>query len=127
MKSAAPYLMFNGNCKDAINHYARCFKTEAKIMPTDKGDKVMHASVQKGAVMIMASDWMDAGFKLGNNSQIYLDCESRKEVDELHASLSAGGKSTMSPDKVFWGSYFGSATDKFGVEWMMGFDEPEAK
>jgi PhnB protein len=125
MKNASPYLMFNGNCKEAITYYGRCFKTEPKILPNETGDKVMHASVQKGSALIMASDWMEGTFKLGNNSQIYLDCDSQKEVDELHASLSEGGKSTMKPDKVFWGSYFGSVTDKFGVNWMMGYDEPQ--
>ena len=127
MKNASPYLMFDGSCNEAMNHYARCFKTEAKIIPSDKGDgRVMHASIQKGSVLIMASDCMDHDFRLGNNSQIYIDCDNRAEVDDLHASLSEGGKSTMKPDKVFWGSYFASVTDKYGVNWMMGFDEPQS-
>lgn len=125
MKSASAYLMFNGNCKEAINHYARCFKTEARIMPAENSDKVMHASLNAGPVLIMASDWTDQGFQLGNNVQIYLDCQSHAEVDELHASLGEGGKSTMKPDNVFWGSYFGSVTDKFGVNWMLGYDQPK--
>lgn len=123
MKNASPYLMFNGNCREAINHYARCFNTEAKIMPMENSNKIMHASIQKGSFLIMASDWMEADFELGNNSQIYIDCESRQEVDALYASLGQGGKSAMKPDDVFWGSYFGSVTDKFGVNWMMGYDE----
>ena len=125
MKQMSPYLMFNGNCKEAMNYYARCFKSEAKVIPDDKGDKVMHASIQMGNILLMASDWMDSDFKLGNNAQIYLDCTSKEEVDELHASLGQGGKSTMKPDDVFWGSYFGSVTDKFGINWMMGFDQPK--
>ncbi len=125
MKSMSPYLMFNGNCKEAMNHYARCFKSEAQIMPAEDKSKVMHASIQVGPLMLMASDWMDSDFKMGNNAQIYLDCQSQAEVDELHKSLGEGGKSTMKPDKVFWGSYFGSVTDKFGINWMMGFDLPK--
>lgn len=123
MKNSSPYLMFNGNCKEAFNHYAKCFNLEAKIMPDEKTGKVMHACIQKGSAMIMASDWDASEFKVGNNSQIYIDCESRSEVDQLHQKLGEGGKSTMKPDDMFWGSYFGSVTDKFGVNWMMGFDE----
>lgn len=125
MKSMSPYLMFNGNCKEAMNHYARCFKSEAQIMPTEDKNKVMHASIKVGPIMLMGSDWMDQDFRMGNNAQIYLDCQSQAEVDELHKSLSEGGKSTMKPDKFFWGSYFGSVTDKFGINWMIGFDLPK--
>lgn len=125
MKQMSSYLMFNGNCKEAINFYARCFKTEAKIIPDEKSDKVMHASVQIGPILLMASDWMSGDFKLGNSSQIYIDCSSKEEVDELHKNLGQDGKSTMNPDDVFWGSYFGSVTDKFGTNWMMGFDQPK--
>jgi PhnB protein len=125
MKNMSPYLMFDGNCKEAMNYYARCFKSEARIMPSEKNDKVMHASIQMGSMILMASDWMDSNFKAGNNVQIYLDCQSQAEVDEFHKNLGEGGKSTMKPEKVFWGSYFGSVTDKFGISWMMGFDLPK--
>src|SRR5687767_7261282 len=33
--------------------------------------------------------------------------------------LSAGGKIEMPLQDMFWGSYFGSFTDKFGVQWMV--------
>lgn len=123
MISISPYLMFNGNCKEAMTFYGSCFKNEPRILPSEKGDSVMHASVQMGSVILMASDWMDGSYKGGNNVQIYIDCQTKNEVDELHAKLGNGGKSTMNPDKVFWGSYFGSVIDKFGIHWMMGFDD----
>lgn len=126
MKMASPYLMFDGSCKEAINHYARCFKTEAKIIPSEKDEnRVMHASIQKGTFLVMASDWDSKDYRLGNNSQIYVECESRGEVDELFKSLGEGGQDQMKPDNTFWGSYFGSVTDKYGVCWMMGYDEPK--
>lgn len=126
MKTASPYLMFDGSCKEAINHYARCFKTEAQILPSEKDEnRVMHACIQKGSFMIMASDWDSKDYRLGNNSQIYVDCESREEVDDLFSSLGEGGQAQMKPDDTFWGSYFASVTDKYGVCWMMGYDKPK--
>ena len=41
------------------------------------------------------------------------------EADKLFAALSAGGKVEMKLQEMFWGDYFGSFTDKFGVNWMI--------
>jgi PhnB protein len=41
----------------------------------------------------------------------------------LFAGLSHEGKITMPLQDVFWGAYFGSCTDKFGINWMVNFGE----
>ena len=125
MKQLAPYLMFKGNCKEAMTYYGECFKQKVEIMPSEDQKTVMHASIKVGSFYLMASDWSSNEFDAGNNVQIYIDCHGRNEVNELHASLGKGGKSTMNPEDVFWGSYFGSVIDKFGIHWMMAFDEPK--
>jgi PhnB protein len=53
---------------------------------------------------------------------ISISADSREQADELYNGLSAGGKATMPMDDAFWGSYFGMLTDKFGVQWMVSFD-----
>lgn len=123
MKQSTPYLMFNGNCKEAMRYYEECFHQKPEVTMAEDQKTVMHASIRVGSFLLMASDWSSKENTLGNNVQIYIDCESREEVNKLHASLGQGGKSTMKPEDVFWGSYFGSVTDKFGVNWMMAFDE----
>jgi uncharacterized glyoxalase superfamily protein PhnB len=52
------------------------------------------------------------------NIYINLEPDSRAETDRLFAALSAGGKVGMPLQDMFWGAYFGSCTDKFGVQWM---------
>ena len=61
------------------------------------------------------------GFTLnkGNNVYISLSPDSREEADRLFAALSAGGEVEMAMGDQFWGDYFGSFTDKFGVRWMV--------
>jgi len=61
------------------------------------------------------------GFQLnqGNNVYITLDPDTRAEADRLFAALSDGGKVEMGLEEMFWGDYFGSLVDKFGVRWMV--------
>ena len=60
------------------------------------------------------------GFKvnIGNNVYINLEPDTRAETDRLFSALSAGGKIETALQDMFWGAYFGSCRDKFGVQWM---------
>ena len=71
--------------------------------------------------MLMGTDAPESmGFKLvqGNNVYINLEPDTRTQTDKLFKALSAGGKVEMEPQEMFWGDYFGSCADKFGVLWM---------
>jgi PhnB protein len=63
------------------------------------------------------------GFTLnqGNNVYISLHPDSREEADTLFASLSEGGNVEMPMADQFWGDYFGSLVDRFGVNWMVNY------
>lgn len=58
----------------------------------------------------------------GNNFHISLHPDSRTEADRLFADLSAGGKVETPMTDMFWGAYYGSFTDRFGVRWMVNCD-----
>ena len=62
-------------------------------------------------------------FKAGNNFSVSITAESKEEADRLFNGLSAGGKVTMPLASTFWGDYFGMLEDKFGINWMMSFNE----
>jgi PhnB protein len=75
-----------------------------------------------GGDLLMASDIMpSAGHKLvvGNNNYICISPESREEADRLFEGLSDGGEVEMPMQDQFWGDYFGSFKDKYGVCWMI--------
>jgi PhnB protein len=55
----------------------------------------------------------------GNNVHINLEPDTRGEADRLFNALAAGGKVGMPMQDMFWGAYFGSVTDRFGVMWMV--------
>ena len=97
--------------------------------PMAEEDKnlVMHVELRiLNCHALMGTDAPESmGFKVnfGNNSYINLQPDTRKETKELFDKLSAGGKFGMELQDMFWGDYFGSLTDKFGVQWMFNCNE----
>ncbi len=83
---------------------------------------VMHVSLPiLGGVKLMGTDApesMEFTVTKGNNVHISLHPDTREDTDRLFAALSEGGKVEMPLQEMFWGDYFGSCVDKFGVQWM---------
>ena len=141
MTTVNVYLTFPGNCEEAFNFYKSVFGGDFtytgrfKDMPADAGkpmskedgEKIMHISlpVSKETV-IMGSDtggeWA-SDYKAGNNFSISIGTDSKEKADKLFNGLSKDGTVTMPMDKTFWGDYFGMFTDKFGINWMVSFNE----
>ena len=65
------------------------------------------------------------GFRVneGNNVYIMLSPDTREETRRLFELLSDGGKVEQELQDMFWGDYYGSCKDKFGVEWMFSCSE----
>jgi PhnB protein len=89
----------------------------------DDKQLVMHVSLPiLGGHVLMGTDATESmGFTLnqGNNVYICLQPDSRGEADSLFAALSEGGNPEMPLQEMFWGDYFGSLVDKFGILWMI--------
>jgi PhnB protein len=84
---------------------------------------IMHVDLEiLGGHHLMGTDAPESmGFtvNMGNNIYINLEPDTRAEADSLFAKLSAGGTVEMPLQEMFWGAYYGSLTDKFGVHWMV--------
>jgi len=141
MATTNTYLNFNGNCEEAFTFYKSVFggefthiglfrdipdSDEYKVPEGDKA-KVMHVSLPIGASVLMGSDngeQHQSSFVEGNNFSVSINADSKEEADQLFSGLSAGGKITMPLADTFWGAYFGMFTDKFGINWMVNYDDP---
>ncbi len=94
------------------------------VPPLSEADKqlVMHVTLPiLGGVKLMGTDAPEAmGFTvtMGNNVFISLHPDTRTETEQLFAALSSGGKVVMPLQEMFWGDYYGSCVDQFGVQWM---------
>jgi PhnB protein len=135
------YLIFNGTCEAAFLFYKSVFGGEfeqiskfgdmpsSEEMPLSDEDKnrVMHVSYTIGNSILMGSDsnTQSGDVTFGNNFSISINAGSREETENLFNGLSSEGKITMPLQDTFWGAYFGMFTDKFGINWMINFDEPQ--
>jgi PhnB protein len=142
MATVNVYLTFAGNCEDAFTFYQTVFGGKIPYMgrfnemPTAEGcepmsvaegNKIMHVTLPiSEETCLMGSDtggeW-SSSFKQGNNFSISINANSKEEADKLFNGLSEGGTVNMPLNNTFWGAYFGMLTDKFGIQWMMNFDE----
>lgn len=64
---------------------------------------------------------IEFGFSVvkGNNVHINLELDTKAECDRLFLAFSAGAAITMPLADMFWGAYYGSIEDKYGVNWMV--------
>lgn len=138
MARVSTYLNFARNTEEAFGFYKSVFGTEfvdgisrmGEVPPQEgqpelsKEDKNLVMNVQLPILaghMLMGTDAPESmGFNVnqGNNVYINLEPDTRRETDELFKALSEGGKVEMPLQDMFWGDYFGSLIDKFGVQWM---------
>lgn len=140
MAQINPYIHFNGNAEEAFTFYKSVFGGEFsnisrfKDLPIpghsiseNEANKIMHIALPIGtSSVLMGSDtpeFMGRHNENENRSKISINADSKQEADHLFNGLSAGGKVEMPIADSPWGSYFGMFRDKYGIEWMVNFDQ----
>jgi PhnB protein len=138
MAAVSTYLNFRRNTEEAFNFYKSVFGGDfvgginrfrdvphvegaPEIAEADK-ELVMHVCLPiLGGHQLMGTDAPESmGFTVieGNNIYINLEPDTREQTSHLFVGLSAGGTVTAPLQEMFWGDYYGSCTDKFGITWM---------
>src|SRR4051812_11521756 len=130
--SIQPYLFFGGRCEEAIEFYRKALGAELRMMMRFKDapekqpdlpecfeDKIMHASLQIGDTLLMASDGRCEGPQAFEGFSLSITVPDEAEADRAFAALGEGGLITMPLEKTFWAPKFGMLQDKFGVGWMI--------
>jgi uncharacterized glyoxalase superfamily protein PhnB/uncharacterized protein YndB with AHSA1/START domain len=135
------YLNFPGRTEEAFTFYKKVFKSEFingikrfEDLPADSSRPPLQESLKKmvlhvelpitGGHILMGTDAPEEmGFKLtqGNNVHINIEPETKEEARRLFEELSEGGTVTMPLQDMFWGAYYGSFTDTFGINWMINY------
>ena len=138
MSRVSTYLNFPGNTEAAFEFYRSVFETkfdgEIRRMgevPSAPGQPSMPESAKKlvlhvalpilGGHVLMGTDAVEGmGFNriAGTNFSLNLQPDTRAETDKLFQRLAVGARVQMPLKEMFWGDYFGSLTDQFGIQWM---------
>lgn len=134
-----PHINFNGNAEEAFTFYQSVFGgTFTKIVrfkdiasadfpvPEKEAEKIMHIALPIGSNVLMGNDVPEILGTVNENenrSKISVSAASREEADAIFNGLSVGGSVECPMADSPWGTYFGMFRDKYGIEWMVDFDQ----
>lgn len=142
MIQTSPFLLFDGNCAQAMTFYQQCLGGELTVtrtgdtpmkeqFPPEKHDRLLHARLTSGAVDISAADWMASPWldpKPGNTTAIYLTGANLSELQPIFDKLAQGAdqdkRTFMELAPVPFGVYR-QLTDQFGVSWIFRGEQSE--
>ncbi|MCL2578437.1 MAG: VOC family protein [Oscillospiraceae bacterium] len=135
------FINFDGNCRQAIDHYAKVFGTEIEglmtfsdapptsgFVPSEEDkDRIMYAGLRLGNMTVMFSDCpAGSGFVAGNNIAPTIMLTDKDEITRIFNGLKEGGQVHMDLAQTFFSELFGMVRDKFGIFWQISMD-PQAK
>lgn len=143
MAQVSTYLNFRRNTEEAFNFYKTVFNSDfmgdisrfrdippsenMPPLPEEDRDLIMNIALPiLGGHLLMGTDAPESmGFRVnfGNNIYITLHPDTREETQRLFNALSQGGTVEQELQDMFWGDYYGSLKDRFGVQWMFNCSE----
>jgi PhnB protein len=131
------FINFNGNCREAVEYYAKVFQTEKPVFMTYKDappspgieldekdrDLIMYSNLIISGSNVMFSD-IPSGtpFVLGSNISLTIVDKDQIELKRIFNALSEGGEVDMELQETFWSGLYGMVTDKFGIAWQVSHD-----
>jgi PhnB protein len=134
------YLVFNGNTREAVEFYAKVFKTEAPQimtfgdqpqhpdypMPEEAKNLIMHTRLNiDGSTVMFSDNFPGSPFIEGNNVTLALVSKNLDDIQSWYDQLKEGGTVTMELQETFWAKLYGQVTDKFGIHWQISHDSGE--
>jgi len=137
MARVSTYLNFQGQTEEALAVYAKIFGTQVTMLsrysdvpaagpmaiPPVERDLVMHAELPiLAGHMLMATDMLTSlgqETRIGNNTTLCLEVDSKEEADRLYGSLAEGGSEGSPMADMPWGAYWGVTLDRYGIRWMI--------
>lgn len=126
---ATPHLHFDGRCEAAFRAYQQCFGATSvsfvryRESPMASGvsdewqDKVLHATLQAGDLLLMGGDVPAGGYEAPRGFAVLLGVDEPDEADRIFAALAEGGIVQTPLQETFWARRFGTVTDRFGIPW----------
>jgi PhnB protein len=137
-----PYLYFNGNTEEAFHFYKSIFDgdfeggvmrykdmpaaNEEANMTEEEANKVMHVALPIGdGYYLMGTDRIKphgADVVEGTNMNICIGPDNEEQARTWFAALAVGGTIHTQLDHMPWGALYGDLTDRFGIQWMINFE-----
>jgi PhnB protein len=132
-----PYLNFKGQCREAMEHYARVFGATvvsmqthgespiAEHVPPENHDLILHACIERDGFILMASDAPPDSYEPPRGLWVSVQVQTAAEADRLFGAFARGGSVVMPIGETFWAARFGMVIDRYGIPWMINCDNPQ--
>jgi len=132
MLRLTPFLLFDGNCAEAMEFYSACFGGDLVLtrladtpmknqFPEEKHHRIVNAYLKSGAIEFSATDWLHPTEtpKQGNTTGMYVTGAPFDELKFIFDKLSDGAdtESLVELRDMPFGAY-GRLTDRYGVGWF---------
>jgi len=140
MIKLTPFLLFDGNCAEAMTFYQKCLGGKLTLtklgdtpmknqFPVEKHNRIINAYLKSGAIEISATDWMASPAlepKQGNMTAIFVIGVTYDELKEVFDKLSEGAEkqSFQELHEMPFGTY-GQFYDRYGFQWIFKGDKKE--
>ena len=136
MTHVTPFLLFEGDCAEAMEFYRSCLGGELEItrlretpmkdeLPDVLREKVVHAVLQSDDIVLTGTDWIHQTRvpKRGNMVGIYLTDGTYPELRRVFDNLAVGADPDLVDDlrDMPFGLY-GHLVDRYGVQWFFRGD-----
>jgi len=137
MLRCTPFLLFDGNCAEAMAFYNECLGGELKLtklgetpmkaqLPKEKHDRIINAQLKSGDLEISGADWMASPaleWKQGNSSAVFVSGGAYEELKRVFDKLAVGAEKSRFQElhEMPFGMY-GQFYDKYGVQWIFKGD-----
>ena len=130
------YVNFGGNCEEALRYYEKHLGAKILVMrkfadmpdesqfPPELKNAVLHARIQIGETVLMASDAQPGPWQPMRSAYLSLSVNSNGEAESVHAALAEGGEVFMPMVETFFAFRFSMLRDKFGANWMIIHEKP---
>jgi len=134
MINVTAFLLFEGNCREAMSFYQQCFGGDLMLVvvkdtpmkdcfPPEAQDKLCYAELKNGSMSLSAADWLHPtkSPQRGNTVALYVTGNGREDLAPIFARLTEGTNPAddpdhMEPSDVPFGIY-GQLKDRFGFQW----------
>lgn len=133
MLRATPFLLFDGNCAEAMTFYHECLGGELTLtklgdtpmkdmLPPEKHERIINAQLKSGDLEISATDWMaspEFDPVQGNTFAIFVTSDGYEELKVIFDKLKDGNNNERLQElhEMPFGTY-GQFYDKYGIQWI---------
>lgn len=125
MKSATPFLMFQGQANEAIEQYKQWFPDleVVSLAYMDNSQQVAMAFLHlKGLKLLVNDSAIQHEFTFTPSTSVFIECDSEEEINRFVAQMLEGGQALMPLNHYGFSKQFAWIQDRFGMSWQLSYD-----